>query len=110
MKLILTTIFLLSIPQATFAYVDPGTTTSVFGLLATIISGAGVIGAFLIRPILRVFRRKKPSDVPTATDNTSLPPKAVNDLPSSVPANTARSSDSGGEMIEGQPPPAPPVV
>ncbi len=83
MMLVLTFLLALSLPQAVFAYVDPGTTTSVFGLIATIVSGAGVIAAFLIRPILRVFRKKKPGDVPTSTTSAQSPAK--NDVPPTPP-------------------------
>lgn len=62
-------ILLLGFPHAANAYVDPGTTSSVFGLIATIVSGAGVIGAFLIRPVTRLFRRKK-TDTPHDTPPT----------------------------------------
>lgn len=71
--LLLLLVLLIGFPTAAHAYVDPGTTTSVFGLIATIVSGAGVIGAFLVRPVLRLFRRKK-KDAPHDTPPT--PPAA----------------------------------
>lgn len=74
MLFFITFLLALSMPQAASAYVDPGTTTSVFGIIATIVSGAGVIGAFLIRPVIRVFRRKKQSDVSQNKSDTPPPP------------------------------------
>lgn len=49
--------------KTTHAYVDPGTTTSVFGIVAAALSGLGAIGAFLIRPIKNLFRKKKDAAV-----------------------------------------------
>lgn len=73
----------MSFPTLASAYVDPGTTSSVFGLVASIVSGAGVIAAFLIRPVLRVFRRKKPTDIShsAATDI----PNSKNEKPPTPP-------------------------
>lgn len=47
------------------AYVDPGTTTSVFGIVVAALSGLGAIGAFLIRPLKNLLRRKKDVAAPT---------------------------------------------
>jgi len=70
--------FLLILPQAASAYVDPGTTGSVFGMFAAIVSGAGVILAFLARPIHRLFRRrgKKGVSVNESGDASHKPPTA----------------------------------
>ncbi len=60
-------VLVLGFPHAANAYIDPGTTSSVFGVIAMIVSGAGMVGAFLIRPVMRLFRRKKrdaPHDAP----------------------------------------------
>ena len=62
MVIIIATILLVGFPGGAYAYVDPGTTSSVFGLVAAIVSGVGVVGAFLIRPITRLFRRNKSND------------------------------------------------
>lgn len=51
--LLLATVFFA--PYAAHAYIDPGTTSSAFGLIATLISGAGIMFAFLIRPIKLFF-------------------------------------------------------
>lgn len=70
-------------PTLASAYVDPGTTSSVFGLVASIVSGAGVLAAFLIRPVLRVFHGKKTSDAShsAATDI----PDSKNEKPPTPP-------------------------
>lgn len=85
MVIILALILLVGFPDGAYAYVDPGTTSSVFGLVATIVSGIGVVGAFLIRPIKRLFHRKKSNDA-------------------TPPANDDRHS------TEAKTPPTPPVV
>lgn len=62
-RLLTATLLLATLAFATtktaHAYVDPGTTTSVFGIIAAALSGLGAVGAFLIRPIKNLLRRKK---------------------------------------------------
>ncbi len=60
-------------PAAARAYVDPGTTGSVFSVVAAALSGAGLLGAFLIRPIKRLFTRKKQR--PGVTEQRAVHPE-----------------------------------
>ena len=46
----------LALPRPALAYIDPGTSSAVFGSLAYILGAAGVALAFLFRPIKRLFR------------------------------------------------------
>ncbi|NJB68686.1 hypothetical protein GGQ74_002359 [Desulfobaculum xiamenense] len=51
------TVALVSIPATAVAYVDPGTTSAVFGGLAYILAFVGAGAAFLFRPVIRLYRK-----------------------------------------------------
>ncbi|GAB6177660.1 hypothetical protein JCM16814_25510 [Desulfobaculum senezii] len=45
------------IPATAWAYVDPGTTSAVFGGLAYILAFVGAGAAVLFRPIIKLYRK-----------------------------------------------------
>ncbi len=62
-------------PHDAHAYIDPGTTSSAFGLIATIISGIGVMLAFLIRPIKQaILSIRKKRQAPGTPERKDTPP------------------------------------
>lgn len=60
----LITAIVVATTKPALAYVDPGTTTSVFGIVAAALSGLGAALAFLIRPIKNLLRKKKDAAAP----------------------------------------------
>jgi len=60
---IITSLLFLTIPSVAYAYLDPGTTMSVFSALAPVIAVIGVVLGFLIKPFVvlykSIFKKKK---------------------------------------------------
>ena len=45
-----------------YGYIDPGTTSGIFSVLAPILSILALVFGFLIRPIKRLFKSRKNQD------------------------------------------------
>jgi len=60
-KIILFLLSYFAVTLNTYAYIDPGTTSSIFSVLAPVISFLLVILGFLFKPLMHLVRRFKPS-------------------------------------------------
>jgi len=86
---VIATLCVLLAPRAAHAYIDPGTTQSLFAVLAPVIALFGVLLGYVLWPfryvILRIFRKSKPDDDATPPSAQETPEPQPGEPPEESP-------------------------
>jgi len=92
---------LIGMPGAVLAYVDPGTTTSLFALIAPLLALFGVFFGFLLWPFRRAFSalfgKKKPNEDAAGPEHEEKPEPEEDSMPNAECRMPNQSEKSNAE-------------